>query len=64
MVPVGFALLIMQSVSELIKRVAFLRGRIPDPLEKRHVKSAEEELAEEIARERGVEAPVLQGKAP
>ena len=28
MVPIGFALLLMQSVSELIKRIAFLRGRI------------------------------------
>ena len=64
MVPVGFALLIVQSVSELIKRIAFLRGRIPDPLEKHHAKSAEEELAEEIARQRGVEAPVLESKAP
>ena len=62
MVPVGFALLLVQSVSELIKRVAFLRGRIPDPLEKRHAKSAEEELAEEIAHERGVDAPALDGK--
>jgi TRAP-type mannitol/chloroaromatic compound transport system permease small subunit len=62
MVPVGFALLIVQSVSELIKRVAFLRGRIPDPLEKRHAKSAEEELAEEIAQQRGVDATALGGK--
>jgi TRAP-type mannitol/chloroaromatic compound transport system permease small subunit len=59
MVPVGFALLLMQSVSELIKRIAFLAGRIPDPLEKHRDKSAEEELAEELARQRGVEAPVL-----
>ena len=57
MIPIGFALLIVQAVSELIKRVAFLMGRIPDPLEKRHEKSAEEELAEEIARERAVEPP-------
>ena len=64
MVPIGFALLLMQSVSELIKRIAFLRGRIPDPLEKHHGRSAEEELAEEIARERGVEAPILEGKKP
>ena len=64
MVPIGFALLLMQSVSELIKRIAFLRGRIPNPLEKHQAKSAEEELAEEIARERGVEAPVLEGKKP
>ena len=54
MVPIGFALLIIQAVSELIKRIAFLRGLAPDPLQKRHEKSAEEELAEEIARQRGV----------
>ena len=59
MVPIGFALLLMQSVSELIKRIAFLRGAIRNPLEKREAKSAEEELAEEIARQRGVEAPIL-----
>ena len=64
MVPIGFALLIMQSVSELIKRLAFLSGRLPNPLEKHGSKSAEEELAEEIARQRGVEAPVLEGKTP
>jgi TRAP-type mannitol/chloroaromatic compound transport system permease small subunit len=52
MVPVGFALLIVQAVSELIKRIAFLGGRIPNPLERQHAKSAEEELAEEIARQR------------
>jgi TRAP-type mannitol/chloroaromatic compound transport system permease small subunit len=57
MVPIGFALLIMQGVSELIKRIAFLMGRIPDPLQKRHEKSAEEELAEEIARQRADQAP-------
>jgi TRAP-type mannitol/chloroaromatic compound transport system permease small subunit len=64
MVPIGFALLIMQSISELIKRIAVLRGRIPNPLEKHGGKSAEEELAEEIARQRGVEAPVLESKTP
>jgi TRAP-type mannitol/chloroaromatic compound transport system permease small subunit len=56
MVPVGFGLLIIQAVSELIKRIAFLRGLAPDPLQKRQEKSAEEELAEEIARQRGVPA--------
>ena len=64
MVPIGFALLIMQSVSELIKRFGFLTGRIPDPLQKHGGKTAEEELAEEIARQRGVETPVLDGKTP
>jgi TRAP-type mannitol/chloroaromatic compound transport system permease small subunit len=55
MVPIGFFLLIVQGASELIKRIAFLRGKIPNPLEKIHAKSAEEELAEEIARQRGQE---------
>jgi TRAP-type mannitol/chloroaromatic compound transport system permease small subunit len=56
MVPVGFALLVLQGVSELIKRIAFLRGAIPNPLEKHQGKSAEEELAEEIARQRNLDA--------
>jgi len=53
LVPVGFLLLILQGVSELIKRIAFLNGLIPDPSEKHVAKTAEEELAEEILRERG-----------
>ena len=35
MIPVGLFLLTLQGVSELIKRIAFLRGLIPDPGEKR-----------------------------
>jgi TRAP-type mannitol/chloroaromatic compound transport system permease small subunit len=31
LIPVGFALLALQGISELIKRIAFLAGRIPDP---------------------------------
>jgi TRAP-type mannitol/chloroaromatic compound transport system permease small subunit len=53
LVPIGFALLVLQGTSELIKRVAFLRGLIPDPTEKPHEKTAEEELAEQIIKERG-----------
>ena len=53
LVPIGFFLLVIQGVSELIKRVAFLKGLIPDPAQKQHEKSAEEELAEEILRQRG-----------
>ena len=64
MVPVGFALLLIQSLSELIKRIAFLRGMIPDPLQKHGSKSAEEELAEEIARQHGMDTPALDGKTP
>jgi len=46
MLPLGFVLLGVQAVSELIKRIAFLRGLIPDPTQKAQAKSAEEELAE------------------
>ena len=53
MVPIGFFLLIVQALSELIKRFAFLKGLIPDPSEKHVEKTAEELLAEEILRSRG-----------
>jgi TRAP-type mannitol/chloroaromatic compound transport system permease small subunit len=46
LLPLGFALLGIQAISELIKRIAFLRGLIPDPTRKLQAKSAEEELAE------------------
>lgn len=36
LIPAGFFLLMLQGVSEIIKRIAFLLGRIPDPLEKHH----------------------------
>ncbi|MEO7743277.1 MAG: TRAP transporter small permease subunit [Usitatibacter sp.] len=50
MIPLGFSLLLLQGWSELIKRIAFLQGRIDDPTAKRDEKSAEEELAESIRR--------------
>jgi len=53
MLPIGFFLLILQGCSELIKRLAFLGGLIPDPTEKLEAPSAEEQLAEEIRRQRG-----------
>jgi len=53
LVPIGFVLLALQGVSELIKRIAFLRGLIPDPSEKHREKTAEEQLAEEIVQARG-----------
>jgi len=31
LIPVGFFLLVLQGLSEIIKRAAFLAGRIPDP---------------------------------
>jgi TRAP-type mannitol/chloroaromatic compound transport system permease small subunit len=48
LVPTGFALLALQGVSELIKRIAFLQGLIEDPTRKKIDKTAEEELAEAI----------------
>jgi TRAP-type mannitol/chloroaromatic compound transport system permease small subunit len=47
MIPLGFAVLLLQAVSELIKRVAFLRGAIAEPFSYGHEKTAEEALIEE-----------------
>ena len=49
--PIGFALLMLQGWSELIKRIAYLRGQGPDPMGRLTDKSAEEELAEALRRE-------------
>ena len=46
LIPVGFFLLGLQGVSELIKRIAYLKGLIEDPTRKKADKTAEEELAE------------------
>jgi TRAP-type mannitol/chloroaromatic compound transport system permease small subunit len=59
MLPLGFGLLLLQAVSELIKRVAFLMGLIEDPTQKKIEKTAEEELAEAIlklAEEKAIKA--------
>lgn len=53
MLPVGFLFLVLQGFSELIKRVAFLRGLIPDPAEKDEGPTDEELLAAELRKERG-----------
>ena len=55
--PVGFGLLLLQGWSELIKRIAFLRGQGPDPMGRLTDKSAEEELAEALRRETEAAAP-------
>lgn len=49
LIPAGFALLFIQGISELIKRLAFLKGVGPDVL--RHGPSDEELLAEELVAE-------------
>lgn len=48
LIPTGFALLLLQGWSELIKRLAFLQDLIEDPTQKKVEKTAEEELAEAI----------------
>ena len=58
LMPVGFFLLLLQGLSELVKRLAFLTGKAPNPLDKVKAKTAEEELAEEI-RKHHVSAEVL-----
>lgn len=50
MIPIGFGLLLLQGWSELIKRIAFLKGLIEDPTLKKVDKTAEQELAEAIRR--------------
>ena len=46
LLPLGFLLLGIQAISELIKRIAFLKGLVPDPSQKGTGKTAEEELAD------------------
>ncbi|MGB0126425.1 MAG: TRAP transporter small permease subunit [Rhodocyclaceae bacterium] len=48
LVPVGFFLLTLQGLSELVKRIAFLQGLIPNPLEKHKGPTAAEELVQLI----------------
>lgn len=45
LLPIGFLLLVLQGVSELIKRVAFLCGLIPDPAQKPHSAHSAEPMA-------------------
>jgi TRAP-type mannitol/chloroaromatic compound transport system permease small subunit len=46
LLPLGMTVLAIQAVSELIKRIAFLQGLVPDPSKKQGSKTSEEELAE------------------
>jgi TRAP-type mannitol/chloroaromatic compound transport system permease small subunit len=48
LVPIGFTLLALQGVSELIKRIAFLAGAGPDPIARHEAHATEKELVEEI----------------
>jgi len=56
LLPIGFTLLALQGVSELIKRIAFLAGLIADPNNKEKGPTPEEELAAAIAAAKAREA--------
>ena len=45
LVPAGFALLVLQGISETIKRIAFLAGHLPESAICKHVAVPEEEIA-------------------
>ena len=51
LVPAGFAILLLASVSELVKRLAFLAGKRDEPFSVEAGKSAEEQMAEDLAAE-------------
>lgn len=56
LLPIGFTLLALQGISELIKRIAFLAGLIGDPNAKEAKMTPEEELAAAIAAANAKEA--------
>ncbi len=56
LIPVGFALLLLQAISELIKRIGFLTGHRDQPFSVEHDKTNEEILAEEMLAEEEAEA--------
>jgi TRAP-type mannitol/chloroaromatic compound transport system permease small subunit len=48
LMPLGFTILALQAVSEVIKRAAFLAGARAEPFTVEHEKTAEELLLEEM----------------
>lgn len=56
MIPAGMALLLAQAASELVKRVAFLRGLIPDPIGHAHAEHPGESEAEREIEEHAAHA--------
>jgi TRAP-type mannitol/chloroaromatic compound transport system permease small subunit len=51
LVPLGFVILLLQSLSELIKRLAFLSGHLAEPFSESDDKQEEERLAQALAEE-------------
>lgn len=62
LVPIGFVLLAVQALSELIKRLAFLAGAGPDPHAKPE-QSDEEKLLEDLQREQARREQAATGSA-
>lgn len=60
LIPVGFGLLILAGLSHLIKCVGFLMGICPDPTARLEEKSAEEQLAEDIRRQAGIDDAIAE----
>jgi TRAP-type mannitol/chloroaromatic compound transport system permease small subunit len=56
MIPAGMALLLAQAASELVKRIAFLRGLIPDPIAHAHAEHPGESEAEREIEEHAAHA--------
>jgi TRAP-type mannitol/chloroaromatic compound transport system permease small subunit len=63
LVPIGFGLLCLQAISELIKEIAFLSGRAEDPHAKPEARD-EELLIEELRREAEAKAAIPPGARP
>ena len=63
LMPIGFFLLLLQGLSELIKRIAFLTGKGPNPLDKVKGPTAEELLAAEIKRQREIDEAAAAGNS-
>ena len=57
LVPLGFAILLAQSVSELIKRIGFLTGHRSDPFSVEAEKSIDERLAQDAEVRHGDQLP-------
>ncbi len=62
--PLGFVLLMLQGWSELIKRVAFLKGLGPDPMGRLTSKSDEEALVEALRERAEQENQATAGAVP
>ena len=52
MLPLGLGLLVLQAFSELVKRIAFLAGHGPDPLQKKSSGAATADLVAAIKAQR------------